>query len=68
MLARFPRVFWIVLAVLNLSRKNFSNVSQESIVPGFSEVNHVKALSDRVLGNALHNMASSFVTNPITDL
>lgn len=68
MLARSLHILGIVLAVLNLSKKTFSSASHESIFSGFNEVNHVRALSDSVLGNALHNMASSLVTNFMADL
>lgn len=66
MLAKSPRIFGI--DVLNLSKKSFSKVCQESIVPGFKEVNQVKALSAIVLKKALHKMASSLVTSLIADL
>lgn len=62
MFARSPLVFGIAPAVLNLSRNIFSKVKQESIVPDFRDVNHVSALSERVLGNALHRTASLIVT------
>lgn len=39
--------------VLNLSRNDFSKAFKESMVPGFIEVNQVKALSDNVLEKAL---------------
>lgn len=58
----------MVYVVLNLSKNNFSRVSQEWIDWGVREVNHVRAFSDKVLGKALHNMASSLVIRPMADL
>lgn len=56
MLARSTHIFGMLPAVLNISRNYFS------------KTNHVRALSDKVLGKALHNIASSLVTNPMVDL
>lgn len=68
MLARSPRVFGIVLVVLNLSRNVFSKVWQESIVLDFSKVNHVNVLFERVPEKALQRIALSLVTSPIVNL
>lgn len=68
MLAKSPRVFGMVSAVPNLSKNCFSKKDHLSIDPGFQRLNHVRALSNKVLGKALHNTASSFVTNLIFDL
>lgn len=67
-LARSPLVLEIVPAVLSLYRKDFSSDCQESMVIGFSDVNHVKALLDSMLVKALHSMALLVVTRPMDDL
>lgn len=43
-------VFGIVPAVLNLSKKSFSSDTHELMVPSFKEVNQVRSLSDKVVG------------------